>query len=88
MRESAVQRGIKTAAERAGWWVLKLNLFGIRGIPDLLCVREGAYLWIEVKRPGETVRPLQEKMHKIMRRYGMVIFVFDNVEDSKLLLVP
>lgn len=88
MSESAVQRGIKSAAEKAGWWVLKLNLFGIRGIPDLLCVRNGNYLWIEVKKPGETIRPLQARMHKIMRRYGMAVFVFDNVEDAKRLLLP
>ena len=83
MSESAVQRAIVKHAKAQGWWTLKLNLFGMRGIPDLLCLRDGDYRWIEVKRPGAAARPLQKKIHTIMRRYGAVIAVIDNLEDAQ-----
>jgi len=69
--ETAIQREVVNALERAGCRVFRLNAGGYRqrvrlcppGTPDLLCVpRRGPAIWMEVKRPGELTSDAQNEM--------------------------
>ena len=68
--ESAIQKDITDLfREKAKMQVLKLRLLGIRGIPDLvLVIGQGKILWMEVKRPGKELTPMQKWFHKIDRK--------------------
>lgn len=39
--------------------VVKLSITNKPGFPDLMCLKDGKAVFIEVKRPGEKPRPLQ-----------------------------
>lgn len=58
--ESKIQARIIKRLESEGYYVVKLILTNKNGIPDLLVLKDGKAFFVEVKRPGEKPRPLQE----------------------------
>lgn len=59
MLESQIQRNIIRRYEAQGYLVVKLSITNKPGFPDLMCLKDGKAVFIEVKRPGEKPRPLQ-----------------------------
>ena len=45
------------------------------GIPDILAIKNGKTVFIEVKRPGEVARPLQLARHRELRSKGIDVYV-------------
>ena len=68
--ESKIQSRIIKRLEAEGYYVVKLILTNKPGIPDLLCLKNGKALCIEVKRPKEKPRPLQEYRMNELRNLG------------------
>lgn len=61
------------------------------GIPDLqarrrvnltILVNTWEIIWIEVKRPGEKLSPVQVAWHAAAKKRGETVFVFESVEDA------
>lgn len=75
--ESLIQSRIIKRLEKDGWMVIKLGLTNMPGIPDLLALKDGRARFIEVKRPGEKPRPLQEYRHRQLRENGFDVEVMD-----------
>ncbi len=73
--ESEIQAGIIKRLEKQGYYVVKLMLTNKSGIPDLLCLKDGKSLFVEVKRPSEKPRPLQEYRIKELRALGFEVQV-------------
>lgn len=60
---------------------LKLHIRFSRGWPDrLVLARDGKVIWVELKRPGGKVSPLQDKTHKEMAEWGHHVHVIDSKE--------
>jgi hypothetical protein len=74
--------GARTAVEGA-----ILKGLGVRpGAPDLLVVRGGQALFIEVKAPGRKLSPAQVDCHEALRRAGAVVETVDNIDAARALL--
>lgn len=73
--ESAIQAAIIGRYERNGYSVVKIGLCNKQGFPDLMALKEGKVLFIEVKRPGQKPRPLQEYRHKELREQGFEVLI-------------
>lgn len=73
--ESVVQSRIIKRYEAQGWFVVKLVLTSKPGIPDLLCLKDGKAVFIEVKRPGEKPRALQNYRINELRDMGFEVQV-------------
>ena len=73
--ESAIQTSIIQRYERDGYSVVKIGLCNKQGFPDLMALKDGKALFIEVKRPGEKPRPLQEYRHKELREQGFEVLI-------------
>ncbi|MBM3542874.1 MAG: VRR-NUC domain-containing protein [Alphaproteobacteria bacterium] len=61
-REAAIVRAILAALNalpRCRAIKLHVSRFGVVGTPDILCVRDGRAVLIEVKRPGGRVTDIQ-----------------------------
>ena len=83
--ESTITTSIKKAASAAGWWVMKIHggPQQLAGVPDLLCIREGVTVWLEVKRPGCKPTPLQlVRMAEIERVGGVRCFVVTTRDEA------
>ncbi len=79
--EADLQRSVIKTLEGRGWYVVKLIQTNRNGIPDLLIHRDGVTRYIEVKRPGEKPRPLQEFRHKELRKAGIDIDVITDISQ-------
>lgn len=69
----------------------KLKIFtikntGMRGIPDRLCVCNGRTIWVELKKPGEVPRPLQNARIAELEKHGAEVYVLDNKQDIDTVL--
>jgi hypothetical protein len=66
--ESSITKSIVASAKSRGWWTFKIagGPMQTAGIPDLLAVKSGRAVFLEVKQPGKKPSPLQEqRIHEI-----------------------
>jgi hypothetical protein len=66
MYEKTIQRDVVAYLEIDGWYVIKLIQTTKNGIPDLLCLKNGITMFIEVKRPNGVLSDLQKyRLHQL-----------------------
>jgi hypothetical protein len=85
-KESELQSDILDFAHIRRWFAQKIEFKGRTGGEDLVCIRDGRTIWIEVKREGEEARMKQEKVAREMRAHGAEVFLVDNMEDARRIL--
>lgn len=61
--------------------VIKLIQTSHNGIPDLMALRKGVTIFIEVKAPGKKPAPLQEYRLNKLRENGFTALVIDNIDQ-------
>ncbi len=87
--ESAITRSIQKYAASRGWWTLKVHggPFQTAGIPDLLCVKHGLAVFLEVKQPGKYATKLQNhRIAEIKNVGGAVAEVVKSVDEAREVL--
>jgi hypothetical protein len=94
MRESEVEKHLVKRVKELGGECRKVQWIGRRGAPDrLLMLPPDAYvddahccIWVELKAPGEKVKPHQAREHERMRKMGQRVEVIDSIEGVEELL--
>ena len=84
-REASIVAAIVRAAKQAGWWVLKIHggPYQLAGVPDLLCLRDGRAVFLEVKQPGKTATAIQaRRMNEIETQGGAPCHVVTSREQA------
>lgn len=83
--EAAIQRQVMNALEKEGWTCVKLIQTNLNGMPDLLCLRRGMTMFIEVK--SETGKPSALQLHRIekLKMNGFGAYVVSSVKQLYLL---
>lgn len=84
--EKDIQRDIAQAMTKSGWLVIKLIQTNWNGIPDLMCIRKGVTIFLEVKRPGREVEPLQDYRINTLNSIGVHARRVDCLEDISIYL--
>jgi Holliday junction resolvase len=79
--ESKIQAKIKARFENAGWIVVKLIQTNCNGIPDLMCLKGGKTIFIEVKQPGKKPTELQQFRHDQLTQNGFQVFILSSEKD-------
>lgn len=85
MKESYIQSQIIVKLESWGWMVVKLIQTNTNGIPDLMAMKDGKTVFIEVKREGEQPAPLQKHRLNQINAKGILAFWADKTEDVNFL---
>lgn len=83
MLESKIQSQIVNALKKAGWLVIRPITISEAGYPDLFCFRNGWVVFIEVKRPGQKLRKLQEYRKRQLEEQGFDVMVVNNKDQLK-----
>lgn len=91
MTETDLQRSIKKALERNGFWVLRMGVnmkrgkrgtqSGEPGTPDLLMLGR-ARGWLEIKVPGGELSDEQRSWHERAIAQGERVATVTSVEDA------
>lgn len=84
--ESTIQSSIIMYAESRGWLCAKITSPSMRGMPDLVAVRAGRTVWIEVKREDEEARRQQKLRAKEMRAHDAEVFEVDTFAEAREIL--
>ena len=87
--ETSITKSIVRMAREDGWWTFKIagGAFQRAGIPDLLCVKNGRAVFLEVKQPGKKPTPLQlHVMQEIREQGGAVVAVVTSREEARKVL--
>ena len=79
--ESKIQANIKARFEKAGWLVVKLIQTNCNGIPDLMCLKNGKTIFVEVKQPGREPTELQKYRHYELIKQGFTVHVLTTDKD-------
>ena len=69
--ERDVERYLIKECEKCGWLCWKFVSPGRRGVPDRVVIRHGGVAFVEVKRKGGRVSPLQVRRIEELTRRGV-----------------
>lgn len=87
MRESQIERSVCLYAKSVGMLCYKFTSPGRAGVPDrIFLTPHGGVFFVEFKRPGGKLRPLQENEHRVIRKHGHDVYVIDSLLDGKQLV--
>lgn len=87
MRESVIEKAIKSFAAKRGWYVRKWAAPGRRGVPDDLFFKNGVLLIVEFKATGEKPTGLQRREHALLRKQGFEVHVIYSIADGERLIL-
>jgi Holliday junction resolvase len=91
MSEAKFQAKLIKQLEVFGWYVIKLITTNKNGIPDLLCLKEGKCMFIEVKTDEGVLSKLQEFRINEIKKIGVdcqvvkpenVNFLLNNLQNQ------
>jgi Holliday junction resolvase len=85
MLESSIQTKIKKKLESQGYLVIKLVRTSCNGIPDLMCLKDGKTIFIEVKQPTGVLSELQKLRIKQLTDLGFDCKVWTDYECDFML---
>jgi hypothetical protein len=84
--ESDLQSRIIEYAIRRRWLCVKATTPSRRGWPDVVAIRNGRTVWIEVKRKDEEARRQQVLVAVEMREHGAEVFEVDTLDAAMEIL--
>ncbi len=87
MREKVIEQKLTKAVRQNGGVCWKFTSPGTAGVPDrIILMPKGHIAFVEVKAPGEKLRPLQLSRHRLLRKLGFKVYVLDNIDDIEKII--
>lgn len=82
MRERDVEKYLVDQVRRRGGMAIKWTAPSMSGVPDrIVFLPGGRVMFVEVKRPGEKPRPLQERVMGMLQELGANVQWVENREE-------
>lgn len=81
--ERKLEKRCADLARAHGWYTRKWASPSHRGVPDRLFLKDGDWIAIEFKAPGNKPTPLQADEIEQIREHGGGAIWCDNVDDFK-----
>jgi len=87
MLEKELEEKIRKYVKSKGGLFWKFVSPGTRGVPDRLCILpQVAPFFMEIKKPGEKLRPEQVRTNCKLSDRGARVFAVDNLELAKRII--
>ena len=85
--EKNIEMYLRDRIKKVGGIAFKFISPGNDGVPDrLLCLPTGQVIFVELKAPGKTTRPLQDLQISRLRNLNFKVFIIDSKEKVDELL--
>lgn len=78
VREASIERQFCMAVETVGGKAFKFTSLGAAGAPDRIVLLGGKAYFVELKAPGEKLRPLQRYRQRQLTKLGFAVHVIDS----------
>lgn len=85
--EQQIQGDIQEYLRYKGWFVFKIHQQGkycYKGISDLIAVKNGVTIYVEVKNEKGKLRPEQLKFMEDIEQHGAKYLVARSIDDVKV----
>ena len=82
MLESAIQSNIKKKMQDDGWIVVKLIKTSMNGIPDILALKDGKAMFVEVKQIKGILSEIQKYRIKELRNIGFEVNIWTDYKKD------
>lgn len=75
-------------ARRLGWYPIKIHgsAYQLSGLPDVLALKGGVAVWLEVKRHGESTTRIQEHRMRELEEAGCIAAVVRSPAEAAAVL--
>lgn len=86
--EKVIVGRVMDEAKRQGFLAYKMHggPYSVRGIPDVLVIKDGRASWMEAKRPGEEPTRIQESRMRELAGAGCAVTVVTSAADARVFL--
>ena len=82
LRESKIEKLLKYKVQDMGGVALKFVSPGMAGMPyRIVLIPKGKSVFIELKAPGKTMRPLQLKRKSQLENLGFKVYLIDSLKE-------
>lgn len=72
---------LKDEIEKINGKTFKFSSPGNNGVPDRIILHQGNTYFVELKKPGEKLRPLQKAVKKRFNKLGFNVYVLDSIDS-------
>ena len=86
MTEKYIEKHLRNEVEKLGGKAFKFSSPGNNGVPDRIVLYQGRCFFVELKKPGEDLRPLQKVMVKLFKKLGFKVYVIDSIEKVRVFI--
>lgn len=80
MREKSIEMYLKSEIEKLGGKAFKFSSPGNNGVPDRIILLAGEVRFVELKKPGKHLRPIQAYRKRQFEKLGFQVLVIDSKE--------
>ena len=81
MLESQIERRLRLGVRALGGKAYKFSSPANNGVPDRTVLIQGKCYFVETKKPGEQLEPLQKAVKKDFAKLGFTVYKLDTFED-------
>lgn len=82
MTEKIIEQKLVRAVKKRGGMALKFVSPGLDGVPDrIVLLPMGRIAFVELKAPGEKMRPLQVRRKRQLEGLGFLVYCVDGVDQ-------
>lgn len=85
--EAKIEDAVSKFAKELGWMAFKFSSPNHKGVPDRIFLRGGETFFIEFKAPGKQPTLLQKRIHKTLQDEKFDVYVVDDSEMGKQILL-
>lgn len=87
MLERELEKKLRDKIKQSGGRAYKFVSPGNSGVPDRIIVMPGAKIYfVEMKRPGEKPRKLQERQIEFLKKLGFEVLVISTEEELEMFI--
>ena len=83
---AAIKRYLTTLGDDVFFWKEHGGLYGVSGVPDIICCYRGRFLGLEAKLPGGRLTALQKRALERINRAGGIARRVESVDDVKAII--
>lgn len=85
--ETAIRSAIRGYLQVHGWKIVRIvqSALSEKGIPDLVAIRDGVTVWLEIKRPGGKLSEYQRAWREDLEAHGGNWMLARSIEDIEFL---
>ena len=80
---TAIRKYLASLGSDVFFWKEHGSVYGMNGVPDIICCYKGRFLGLECKLPGGRLTKLQKRAIEKINRAGGVACRVESVEDVK-----